>query len=388
MKINFRKVPRKFTVGTDNDIEIKDIGELELEKDELITFVKNKKRYDIVCKEWGFYATPSINSRLKKEGFKTALIKNKNDQIYLMLVEESKQDLFVNYCEKEDQSIIKWLDEFPTHSQNESNIKLVCDCDHKQKTTTFRYLKPPLGETDFGIPDNIYKREYKCCKLCGHWFSNTKIDLGDFYNEKYVESTYGNSIHEKFKKIINLPQNVSDNAQRIKRLKSFANEFFKKETSIKVFDIGSGLGVFPYAVKKIGWHCTALDPDYNSAKHLEEKLEIKTINADFFDIKVKERFNIITLNKVLEHVPDPVRMLKRAYQFLNDEGFIYIEVPDAESASKDGPNREEFYIEHYHVFSLMSLNLMSKSANLNPIKILRIKEPSNKYSLVAFLIKN
>ena len=43
----------------------------------MITFFNGKIEYDIVKKNWGFYATPSINGRLIKFGYKTCLIKNK-----------------------------------------------------------------------------------------------------------------------------------------------------------------------------------------------------------------------------------------------------------------------------------------------------------------------
>ena len=66
----------------------------------IISFVNERnKRHDFVSKEWGFYATPSINSRLKSEGFKTALVKNKKNQIYIMVVEETQMELFKLYCE-------------------------------------------------------------------------------------------------------------------------------------------------------------------------------------------------------------------------------------------------------------------------------------------------
>ena len=72
MKYSLKKKARIFKVGTNNHIEIKDVGEIYLDPDEQITFVtRDGKRHDFVSKTWGFYVTPSINVRLKKEGFKT-----------------------------------------------------------------------------------------------------------------------------------------------------------------------------------------------------------------------------------------------------------------------------------------------------------------------------
>ena len=208
------------------------------------------------------------------------------------------------------------------------------------------------------------------------------------YESDYVDSTYGGSINEKFRKIISLPPDKSDNNLRVSRIKDFSKYFFNDQPGLNLLDIGSGLGVFPYMVKKIGWECLAIDPDHRTVKHLKDNLNINAIKGDIFDLEIDQKFDIITLNKVLEHVYDPVKMLIKAASMLKNNGFIYIEVPDAEEAAKKGSNREEFFIEHHHVFSMMSLNLMVKSASLIPLRIERVIEPSGKFTLFAFLKNN
>ena len=112
MKIKLNDKPRIFYPKKDKKIMIKDMGEIELMTNELITFVKpNGKRHDFVSKKWGFYSTPSINSRLKNEGFKTALVKNSKDQVYIMTVDKNELDSFEKYCKMEKQEVLEWLDE-------------------------------------------------------------------------------------------------------------------------------------------------------------------------------------------------------------------------------------------------------------------------------------
>jgi hypothetical protein len=112
MKFNIKKVPRIFSPKKDNSINISDFGDIFLNPNEQISFVTSTgKRHDFVAKDWGFYSTPSINSRLKIEGFKTALVKNAVGQIYIMTIEVDKLDFFQKYCEIEKQFVIEWLDE-------------------------------------------------------------------------------------------------------------------------------------------------------------------------------------------------------------------------------------------------------------------------------------
>ena len=112
LKVKGKKVPRNFSVGLNKQITIKDCGTIQLERDEQITFVTDSgKEYDVARKDWGFYATPSINGRLKGFGFKTALVKNTKGKYYIMLVEKEKLSYFKNYLKEERQTLEYWLDE-------------------------------------------------------------------------------------------------------------------------------------------------------------------------------------------------------------------------------------------------------------------------------------
>lgn len=112
MDHNFKKKPRVYTVGKNKNISISDLGKIHLKSDEQLTFItENKNEYDFCRKEWGFYATPSINSRLKNENFLTALVSNENNRIYIMVVEKSKMKKFRAYLKSENQTIVAWFGE-------------------------------------------------------------------------------------------------------------------------------------------------------------------------------------------------------------------------------------------------------------------------------------
>ena len=111
MKLDIKKEPRIFEV---KGHKVEDCGKITLEPNEMISFrTKTGKEYDFTAKEWGFYATPSVNSRLKIEGFKTALVANENNQLYVMAVENDKLHEFKSYLKSnQDNKIICWLDDF------------------------------------------------------------------------------------------------------------------------------------------------------------------------------------------------------------------------------------------------------------------------------------
>jgi 2-polyprenyl-3-methyl-5-hydroxy-6-metoxy-1,4-benzoquinol methylase len=250
----------------------------------------------------------------------------------------------------------------------------------------FEYNFPPKNETKFDLKKQKYERHFVSCDSCGHWFAKHKIDINQLYTGEYTDSTYGNKIAQTFEKIIALPNEKSDNFGRIERVKAFKEIALPKKKYINLLDIGSGLGIFPHAVKKAGWNCVATDPDKRSIEHIQKKVGInRVIHGDFMKIKSFGKYDIITFNKVLEHVEDPGQMLSKAKDYLEKDGFVYIEVPDAEKASKQGKDREEFFIDHLHVFSLLSLKFLCQNKGFKNTKINRILEPSGKFTLFAFI---
>ena len=111
MKFNFNENPRTFNV---KGFSIKDYGKIFLDPCETISFItKSGKECDFTAQEWGFYVAPSLNSRLKNQGFKTALVINESNQIYVMAVETDKIDLFKKYLKtNQNNKILCWLDDW------------------------------------------------------------------------------------------------------------------------------------------------------------------------------------------------------------------------------------------------------------------------------------
>ena len=108
MKIDQINPKRNFKCG--ENVLISHVANIRLEPDELITFKNDQsKEYDVVCKDWGYYATPSINKRLKRNGYRVAITRNKEGSIYIVIVDEKKIDLWLKYNKDENQELVKWL---------------------------------------------------------------------------------------------------------------------------------------------------------------------------------------------------------------------------------------------------------------------------------------
>jgi hypothetical protein len=112
MKFDERKPPRRFTVGNTVKFEMSDCGSLHLTPDEQVTFVTEAGgEFDVARKDWGFYATPSLNGRLESFGLRAVLIRNRmTDRYFVLLVERGKEPAFSEYLAQEQCEIVSWLD--------------------------------------------------------------------------------------------------------------------------------------------------------------------------------------------------------------------------------------------------------------------------------------
>ena len=107
------KIPaREFAAGYENKVTIRDCGAIKLDKNEQITFLTEKGgEFDVARKSWGFYATPSLNARLKNFGLRSMLARNRDDRYFVLLVETGKEEDFYLYAKGEPLTLICWLDE-------------------------------------------------------------------------------------------------------------------------------------------------------------------------------------------------------------------------------------------------------------------------------------
>lgn len=256
-----------------------------------------------------------------------------------------------------------------------------CDADAWAICATFD--TPPPGETDFGFAD--YHRSLWQCGGCGHVVNHHDIDLSELYASAYWDRTYGGDrMASTYDRIMALPPEQSDNRARVERVCRYCKKT-GRPVQHTLLDIGSGLAVFPAVMQMAGWQSTALDPDARGAAHAVEKAGVSAIAGDFMAVDPVQTYGLISFNKVLEHVLDPVGLLVRASDFLDADGVVYVELPDGEAALKDSADREEFFIEHYDAYSMASIALLARKAGFRCDLTERVREPSSKYTLRAFL---
>lgn len=263
-----------------------------------------------------------------------------------------------------------------------------CRLCRSDNISLFEHLtsRPPV-EKDIGIRDGKYSRKVYRCNMCSVYFNFHGFVTADHYKGTYNRFHHGTQIEKHYREIMNLPFDQSDNRMRVKRIHQFCLQRGYIPSATKVLDVGSGLGVFLAVLKEMGYECYCLDPDAEAVSHALSTVGVTgayhtTVEKFRSDIK----FDLISFNKVLEHLSDPISSLSKMCQYLESEGVIYIELPDASGALKNGTikSRQEFIIEHLTIYTMESFRYLARKNGLKEIKIEAIHEPSDKYTLYGF----
>ncbi len=109
MKFERREPPRAFEVA---GAVMSDCGTARLSPGEQITFVTEAGgEYDVARTRWGFYATPSLNSRLGRFGLRPLLAANGAGKFFVLLLERGHEDELAGYLREQDMRIVCWLDD-------------------------------------------------------------------------------------------------------------------------------------------------------------------------------------------------------------------------------------------------------------------------------------
>ena len=103
--------PRSFEVGLNVQVQMKDCARLQLEPDEQVTFVtESGAEFDVARKGFGYYATPSLNGRLRSFGLRAVLVRSRKGQYFILFIERGMDDAFSRYAAEHELRLVCWMD--------------------------------------------------------------------------------------------------------------------------------------------------------------------------------------------------------------------------------------------------------------------------------------
>lgn len=98
-----------------------------------------------------------------------------------------------------------------------------------------------------------------------------------------------------------------------------------------LLDIGCSAGFFIAGLKRYGWDVTGTDISEWAVKFAKQRLSLNVFKGSIEDIKFDKQFDVITMYQILEHLPDPLRSLKKVSKILTENGTLVIKGPNLAS---------------------------------------------------------
>ena len=181
--------------------------------------------------------------------------------------------------------------------------------------------QPDRFEKSIGIRPQGYQRRWVECQRCGAATNllpqeSTTALAGlraAYYEVDFMDSDIG----EKYRRVMSLPPTQSDNAGRVARVTEFVRRWFGAHARPRVMDIGAGTGVFLSRLvdQTSGeWQCLGVEPDPRAAAHLRQLDKFTVVEDMYLGQPDLSGFSLVTLNKVLEHIEQPLPFLLQAVQ--------------------------------------------------------------------------
>lgn len=271
------------------------------------------------------------------------------------------------------------------------------------ETVLLSHKQPDRFEIHVGIDEIGYRRDWVECSQCGTATNlqspENQGKLASLAAEYYEVDLVNSSVAEKYEMVMNLPAHRSDNAGRVERIRSNVGNFHSRidglcEKRRRALDIGAGTGVFLSrfidSTKSSGehWVAVGVEPDSRASDHLRSigKFEVYT---GLYDGQLEFRdFDLVTLNKVVEHISEPVSFVKLAAQALAAEcGILYVEVPDKLTIGRRPPSDNILGSLHHHLYTPHALAVLFQMAGLSALNIGRVFEPSGKLTVYGFAVR-
>ena len=99
----------------------------------------------------------------------------------------------------------------------------------------------------------------------------------------------------------------------------------------RLLDLGCGNGEFLSRAQSAGWDVVGVDFDGEAVSAAKSRgLDVRLGGVDVLDPRV-ERFHVITMSHVIEHVHDPRGVIEACHALLRADGFVWIETPNIAS---------------------------------------------------------
>ena len=191
---------------------------------------------------------------------------------------------------------------------------------------------------------------YRRCTGCGLVFQNPRPvfrDLRDRYSDGYFEYEFENQ--ENFFHLMKL------GLRDVGFDKFYQNG---RNGDRRFLDIGCATGFLLHHVREKGWDARGVEICTPSVEYARKIFGLDIFNGTLHEAGFNDRmFDVVHFSHVIEHVPDPRRMLLEVRRVLKDDGHIIVTTPNVSGwhARIAGGKWRSAIPDHVYLFSKRTL---------------------------------
>lgn len=220
-------------------------------------------------------------------------------------------------------------------------------------------LRCPLcGSEGLSLLFLVGAQRVEHCEKCSLVLLNPQPDCPD--ERLYAEAYYRGDCTVK----AGGQENVLEPARIARRLDSCRGVLEDIETALgrrgRLLDLGCGPGFLLKAAQDVGWAVAGADVSSFATGHARERFGIAHVTTGPLEtVEFPDgSFDVVTLQHVIEHFRDPIRMVRRIKRWLVPGGLLWLETPDIDSgrARREGDRWVHIKVpEHLFYFNERTL---------------------------------
>ena len=232
---------------------------------------------------------------------------------------------------------------------------------------------PLCGSTRTSLFDHRMFRDIavtnRICDTCGLVFESPRMsesEIDEFYKSEYRRLNQGGSEEPVEKEIA---------IQRARADALFTLFSAKVRKVTRHLDIGCSAGLLLAKFQEY-YHCDAIGIEPGNAFREYAIRQKLTVYSSLDELRQggEEKFDLISMSHVLEHMADPVAYLMQLREsFLTQSGWLYLEVPNLYA-------HESFEIAHLYSFSSHTVTQVLQKAGYQIVRMVKHGQPRSKFT--------
>lgn len=206
--------------------------------------------------------------------------------------------------------------------------KQKCPLCGSMQTIMMRGFTADIETGEFGL---VGDRGYSFCNCRNIFFTDWRNIQMDGYDNDYIERTKSGENERKTRLV-----EIEKQWALVRRLKPDAKS---------LLNVGDYDDVFLDYLKRSDWdrmNMATLDIIPRESRH-------RLITANFEDWESDEKFDIIWMSHLIEHVKNPKAVMLKAKRMLNPNGIIFVATPDTHHINWENPLEwMNWIVEQHH----------------------------------------